>query len=353
MHPHNDLGFEKRMLVSYGIIEVLGRARNEIQVESIAEDDKTIAGFVGFDMPEQKKEIYEQLYADMGAVVKAKLIFCIGGTYARGEDAVSKSYLEACECHKYVYFMPQKYIVVHEDLVASKRNDSKNQIRLLNRLEDSIKSGSEMEFRTVMKAMTGALMTGLYHIDYSIYVLNSIVTTVKTALISMDMDEVDIFGSDLREQMEDIDNISDFQIWMNDIFSLICLKRQNLRTSIINNELEQKIVSYIDENIYNNVSLDNISKALNISSCYLSRNFKVLMGMNFSEYLSEKKMQCAERLLMESGLSVKEIAYKLGYNSIQHFIKLFKMRYMSTPKEYQKKMKGSPCGENPLEMPKT
>lgn len=62
----------------------------------------------------------------------------------------------------------------------------------------------------------------------------------------------------------------------------------------------------------------------------------MLMGINFSEYMLNKKMVCAEKLLLESRLTVNEIAQKLGYSSIQHFIKIFTEKYVLTPKEYQK-----------------
>jgi two-component system response regulator YesN len=75
---------------------------------------------------------------------------------------------------------------------------------------------------------------------------------------------------------------------------------------------------------------------LEISSYYLSRIFKASSGNSFSSYVTEIKLQKATELLKEENFSVKEISSKLGYNSVQHFIKIFKEKYFSTPKEYQK-----------------
>lgn len=334
------LRYENRMLVNYSIVQELGMRRDGLQVESISVDDKIIVGFVNFDLLENKKNICQQLQAAIESAVNTKFAFCIGGTYTRMGDAIFKSYKEAQECCKYIYFMPHKRIFAYEDLCVSPKNDLKNQVKLLNKLEDAVRSGNDTEFNTLIDSIADDLMTGLYHMDDGMYILNSIVSTIKKTLISVDMNEGDTFGCGLREQIQNIENISDFRIWMKDVFQALCLKRQNMKKSIINNELEQKIIRYIDENIYNNVSLESVSKAVNISSSYLSRNFKALIGMGFSEYLSEKKMQCAAKLLNESEQTVKEIACQLGYNSIQHFIKLFKERYVLTPKEYQKKVRG-------------
>lgn len=340
IYSDTGLGYENRMLVNYSIVQELGMKREGLQVESISEDDRTIVGFVNFELLEDKKNICGQLQAAIESAVNTKFAFCIGGTYPRTGDAIFKSYKEAQECCKYMYFMPHKRIFAYEDLCVSPKHDLENLVKLLNRLEDAIRSGKDTDFSTLLDSIVEDLMTGFYHMDDGMYILNSIVSGIKKTLIGLDMNEWDTFGFDLREQMQEIGNIADFRMWMNDVFQVLCLKRQNTKKSMINNELEQKIITYIDENIYNNLSLENVSKALNISSSYLSRNFRALIGMGFSEYLSEKKMQCAAKLLYESDRTVKEIASQLGYNSIQHFIKLFKERYVLTPKEYQKKMRG-------------
>lgn len=331
------LGFENRMFLNYSIIEEVKKIKDDIHVESISNDDKTIAGFINFDMLEQKKDVYEQLQTMIASIIKTRFVLCIGSTYATEGDAIWKSFSEASESYKYFYFMPHKNIVVYEELLATIRGNSKKHVIHLKKLEDSLRSNNEAEYKLTLDTMIGELLAGSYDIDFNIYVLNSIISTIKTVLISMDMDEVNVLGYDMREQMESINNVNEFRIWMNEIFGMISSKRVNEKRSIINNELELKIRAYINENIYNDLSLETISKTLNISSYYLSRNFKVLMGMNLSDYVTEKKMQCAEKLLMNSKLTVKEIAQKLGYNSIQHFIKLFKERYTLTPKEYQKK----------------
>lgn len=340
IQTEESLGFENRMLVNYTIIGNLKSSAEGVHIESISEDDKTIIGFVNFDTPDQRQLILDEMHENVAAVIKTWFVFCIGRIYAKEEDAISKSYAEACECQKYMYFMPQKCRIAREELLVSKNGDSKKHMKLLGKLEDSLRGNNENDFYNIIASMVEEMKTGQYHIDYCVYILNCIVSTVKTALISLDMDEVETFGYYLRKHMEKLNTIDEFRSWVEGIFKVVSQNRQNDNRSIINEALASKIKRYIDENIYNDLSLENISSALNISPYYLSRNFKVLMGMNFSEYMTEKKMICAEKLLLEAKLTVKEIAQKLGYNSIQHFIKIFKAKHVLTPKEYQKMKSG-------------
>jgi len=59
------------------------------------------------------------------------------------------------------------------------------------------------------------------------------------------------------------------------------------------------------------------------------------MGKGYTEYIKEKKMERALKLI-EEDCSMKEIAYRLGYNSPQYFIKIFKETYGVTPYQYKK-----------------
>ena len=65
--------------------------------------------------------------------------------------------------------------------------------------------------------------------------------------------------------------------------------------------------------------------------------FRQYMGKSLVEYLVEQKLEYSLWLLNASDLSVLEISARLGYDSMSHFIHIFKKRYGITPEKYRRR----------------
>lgn len=78
-----------------------------------------------------------------------------------------------------------------------------------------------------------------------------------------------------------------------------------------------------------------ISEELNVHPAYLSRLFKTQTEQNLTDYISEKRLTLACRLLDEDVHTVKDVAALCGYDNYNYFFKVFKKYYGITPKEYQ------------------
>ena len=63
------------------------------------------------------------------------------------------------------------------------------------------------------------------------------------------------------------------------------------------------------------------------------------MGMKFSDYLRDCRMDKAKMLLETSSISVGRIAGMCGFRSAAYFIKVFAVKYGSTPGEYRRAFK--------------
>ncbi len=121
---------------------------------------------------------------------------------------------------------------------------------------------------------------------------------------------------------------------------------RNLYTQILN-LLQNKSCSYsyfikaclsfIDKHYSSNITLTDTAKAINISSSYLSLVFKQEMGINFSDYLMQYRIDKAKDLLTTTNLHIYEIAEKVGFSSPYYFSKVFKDVTKLTCKEYKDK----------------
>lgn len=97
-----------------------------------------------------------------------------------------------------------------------------------------------------------------------------------------------------------------------------------------------KFRHYIDQNLAT-VTLNSMAEHFYITPAYLSRTFKKGMGQNFSEYLSNRRLEKAV-LLLEQGIRINDISRQLGYASPAYFLSKFKDKYGMPPSVYRKNL---------------
>lgn len=100
----------------------------------------------------------------------------------------------------------------------------------------------------------------------------------------------------------------------------------------------EKAKKYIRENFQKELTLDEVSKIVDISPYYFSKLFKQETGENFIEYLTKIRMKNAEMLLRDSHYSIKEVCIMSGYGDPNYFSRIFKKYEGVTPSEYRERL---------------
>lgn len=85
-----------------------------------------------------------------------------------------------------------------------------------------------------------------------------------------------------------------------------------------------RILSYINDNFYEDISLSQLAKDEFISIHYLSKLFKSKVGVNFSDYITELRIDHALKELISSDIPINKIALNSGFSNIQSFNREFK-----------------------------
>lgn len=98
----------------------------------------------------------------------------------------------------------------------------------------------------------------------------------------------------------------------------------------------QDVASYISANVTDDLRLDVLAERFNISSSHLSKQFKILTGVGLNEYINLTRVNASESLLLNTNLSITEIAFKCGFNDSNYFTRVFKKHKGITPKAYSK-----------------
>lgn len=135
--------------------------------------------------------------------------------------------------------------------------------------------------------------------------------------------------------MTDVMAMNDFATlrkWFVDRFNEsamdISKRSENRSESVV-----ERAKKYIQENFRKDISLEDVSQQVDISSYYFSKVFKEETGENFIEFLTKLRMEEAKRLLEESDLSIKEVCSEVGYSDPNYFSRNFKKYAGLTPTE--------------------
>ena len=94
------------------------------------------------------------------------------------------------------------------------------------------------------------------------------------------------------------------------------------------------VFEYIDEHLRDEISLEEISKTVDMNREYFCRFFKKAIDMTFVDYTNLTRVHRAVELLISSQTSISEISEDLGFSSVSYFSRVFKNTTHETPTAY-------------------
>lgn len=110
----------------------------------------------------------------------------------------------------------------------------------------------------------------------------------------------------------------------------------DMSTSKKSSPFISEALSYMEANLSEELSLEQIAKVLNIDSGYFSRIFKKYTGLNFVQYRNSLRLDNAIKLLQETDKSISDIAFDCGFQNIRTFNRVFIQYTSKSPMEFRK-----------------
>lgn len=95
------------------------------------------------------------------------------------------------------------------------------------------------------------------------------------------------------------------------------------------------ICDYINEHYSEDLTLDDVARITGFSKFHFSRLFKQFTDISFYKYLNKKRIENAEKLLIDKELTITEIALRCGFSNLSAFIRMFKIVKGCTPSEFK------------------
>lgn len=143
---------------------------------------------------------------------------------------------------------------------------------------------------------------------------------------------------DYYEKVRRLEDIRSLELWMNNYISWVL-------DYIVNNydrkqmDLLQKAKRFMMDNYSNpELTLGSVADFVGLNEKYLSTRFTKEVGNTFSNYLTEIRMQKARELLGTTDQKMYEVSESVGYNNVEHFTRMFKKIYDTSPLAYKKQI---------------
>jgi len=95
------------------------------------------------------------------------------------------------------------------------------------------------------------------------------------------------------------------------------------------------VISYLGDNLHQEIDLDFLARLVNLSSSRLRHLFKDQTGLSFATYIRLLRLRRAKEMLENTFLNVKEIMFTIGIKDESHFVRNFKEMYGLPPAKYR------------------
>lgn len=104
----------------------------------------------------------------------------------------------------------------------------------------------------------------------------------------------------------------------------------------VRNETVDKICAYLSSNYQQKFSLTEVAARFYLSPYYLSRLFRRVTGQSIVDYINNRRIEAAQKLLVTTELSISGVAEQTGFASAAHFRRVFRESLGTGPLQYRK-----------------
>lgn len=223
-----------------------------------------------------------------------------------------------------------------DDLPIQCRYDEEYPIELEKELFDSLKSGKREECERAAGRYFDWMLENYDEKNMSVRLktLEFVLFAEHEAYLNGGM----TYHFSEREQylslVMNVERNRDLRSWFVEKFGESC-RNMITKKEEHENQLVVRAQNYIQENFQRDLSLDEVSRQMDLSPYYFSKLFKEETGSNFVEYVTNLRIGKAKELLVGDSLSMKEICASVGYSDPNYFSRIFKKNTGVTPTEYR------------------
>ncbi|MGD0443876.1 MAG: AraC family transcriptional regulator [Edaphobacter sp.] len=99
----------------------------------------------------------------------------------------------------------------------------------------------------------------------------------------------------------------------------------------------RRVKEHMEEHLQNNLSLDELARKTHYSRGHFLRMFRAATGKTPHQYLTERRIERAKRILQEEEISLIDIAARCGFSSQSHMTRVFREQFGVTPSAFRRR----------------
>lgn len=154
----------------------------------------------------------------------------------------------------------------------------------------------------------------------------------------------------IGEKMEVLESLSDFRRLLailnilNDLalttdYKLLNAGGFSLEAEVKDNNRINIVFNHVKNNFTEEIKLEEIADMVSMTVPSFCRYFKKVTNKTFTQFVNERRLVHASKLLAEQPLSITEVCFECGFNNFSHFNKSFKAFTGQNPSGYRKQLK--------------
>ncbi|WP_168119591.1 helix-turn-helix domain-containing protein [Paenibacillus sp. HB172176] len=286
---------------------------------------------------EEAVDIADQLRSIVKKILKHTITIGVG-TPAYSAHDVSYSYREALQALQMNGMHARDEVLPYQNmtLVAAKlaQYPSAEEQELLNALRARDEELAERSLERFDHMLESHLTS--FHMAKTFYL--QLLVAVIRLIQEYEEDIGRVFeGGNPYEEFFRMEELSRIREWFRNrlLHSILNYMEQVKRQRT--EHVVKRTTELIHERYQHDLSLQAAAEAVGISASYLSQLFKDELGVTFIEYVTSVRVEKAQRLLVDTDLTLQQIADAIGYTSVQQLFRVFKKRHGMTPGEYRER----------------
>src|SRR5699024_3888355 len=210
---------------------------------------------------------------------------------------------------------------------------------LENQLLTAVENGNTKEAFSIMNSMNLSV-AGLRRVkddisneQYKAYLVNTLCRkAVEKAGVSLvHIDEISANFAALIDQTMDIETLDEITYL---IVKEYTDKAMKVKANAYSPKIS-KVIQYIERNLDNTLSLNELAAYVELAPSYLSKIFNKEINKSISQYIIESRVKKGRDLLARTKMTVSEVANYVGFKEQSYFAQCIKKYYGVTPLQYR------------------
>ena len=208
-------------------------------------------------------------------------------------------------------------------------------------IRDFLQKGGHDEIAEFVDSWLYSIQEALKSRLFQNYLIYHVHFVVMAYVESIGYDKKELLQLLGEEQIQEMNlSVEELSSYLQNIME----KAMELRDRVSDHQSKKvlkRALEYIEDNYtQETLSLNTVAGEVNVSANYFSAIFSQAMEVTFIEYVTQKRMEKAKKLLSQTEKQSGDIALEVGYKDPHYFSFVFKKTQGCTPREYRTRMKG-------------